>query len=564
MKASFNPNFFEIALITLLSGIGTFLVTLIHTISIGILTETILVSTHVICSFAISFFLLRTHWLNPFLSILFLFACSFASSFIIDLGADSQTAHIHSYVSILNGWDIVSLEARVYHIHGIEFVSDNYQTYLAGRVPYVLFAISHSLTGLIDSGKGVNLAFHISAAILFSKSLPFTKTKTRLILTSFVFMNPASIAQLNTHYIDHFIFIGFVLCALTAIRLTFYNNDLRSNHEQKYMGSILFAASVLLSGSKLPGVVFNIVLILGLCSFFVLQRRREYKQALIVIGISGLGSICGGFFPYVYGIDFSNSEGVFAVINNIRATSLAWESQSAWLNDTNTLQRLFQSIFSEYHVNPAKVPTYKLPGFVTSSEIDELAKVHPDARIGGFGPLFSFALCISLVIMALGLRLNYKQYTKCLSLFILLVITSIFHPYAFWARWAPQIWILPVLVLFWHQHSNDKLLHKLQALLALILGANIVLFSSFYLFNSVLLQINEREELQILIETSATRAKDNVENPIWFQNFHAWKIRLEEYGVTYTVLDGPLNVLSCSPENYGKLNRTQMVYCKDG
>ena len=564
IKKFIQINVFDIALITFLSGIASYIFALKYSILTGTLNQAILIVIYLLSASIISFYFIRSKWLNLLASIFLLFVCSMLSSIIIDLGADSQTAHINSYMSILNGWDISSLERVKYQIYGINFETDNYQNYLAGRVPYILFAISYSLTGFLDSGKGINLAFHISSAIIFFNLLPLKKSKTRLLITSLIFMNPASVAQLNTHYIDHFIFIGFLLCTLTAIKITFYANNLRSDHEQKYICAILFASSVLLSGSKLPGVVFNIALVFGICSFFLLQRKHEYRRILLVIGFSGLGSIIGGMFPYLTGLDFSNSQGVVSIIDNIRSTSLAWESQSAWLNDTNTLQRLVHSIFSEYNGNPSKVPSYKLPGWIKINELSEIAKVHPDARIGGFGPLFSFSLCLSIIIMAYGLYINRMQYTKCVCLFILIFLTCTLHPYSFWARWAPQIWILPVIVLLWHQNSDDRIIKKLEVFLAFSIVTNIVLFSSIHFLNSVYLQKKEQEELQILIEFSKNRENNSEANLIWFQNFHAWKFRLEEYNIKYQVYDGPLSEFDCLPENYGKLNRSQVVYCKDG
>ena len=556
-------SLFDIAMISFLGSISTYILVLNYTIFISALTQTTLLVIHLVSTSVISFYLLRSRWVNLFASILSLFVFSIFSSFFIDLGADSQTAHINSYLSILNGWDITSFEKNEYQIHGIKFLADTYQTYLAGRVPYVLFALSYSFTGFLDSGKGINLVLHFSSAVIFFNLFPLANSRTRLLFTFLVFMNPVSIAQLNTHYIDNYIFIGFILCTIAVIKSTFYSNELSTNHEKKMIYAILIASSVLLSGSKLPGVVYNITIVSGICFFYLFQRKMEYKHVIPVIGLSSLGSIIGGVSPYIIGLDFSNSDGLISIIDNIQSTSLAWERQSAWLNDTNTLQRLIHSIFSEYNGNPSNVPTFKFPGWVTINELNEIAKVHPDARIGGFGPLFSLSLCISIITMVYGLYINRIQYTQCACLFILIFLTSMLHPYSFWARWAPQIWILPLIVLLWRQHSNDTVLRKLNSLIVLTVTANIIVFSSIHLTNFVFLQKTENDELQSLILVSKKKDTNKEKNLIWFQNFHAWKFRLEEKNIPYQSYNGPLDKIGCLPINYGKINRSQVVFCKD-
>jgi hypothetical protein len=101
------------------------------------------------------------------------------------------------------------------------------------------------------------------------------------------------------------------------------------------------------------------------------------------------------------------------------------------------------SLFSESkEAHGTESPILKLPFSIHLSEIRD--STTPDLRIAGWGVLFSgiLVLSIALYIYASGWRIPE------ISFMILVVLaTSFSNPYAYWARLAPQIAMLPILLL---------------------------------------------------------------------------------------------------------------------
>jgi len=116
----------------------------------------------------------------------------------------------------------------------------------------------------------------------------------------------------------------------------------------------------------------------------------------------------------------------------------------------NRLEKLFISLTFTNYLNPfGAIPEPELKR-VTSpfqlrsiSEFGEFSTSY-DLRIGGFGPLFSVPLALASVIVLMRARHGMRHVGLALIAFgtaaSILVI-----PVSWWARYVPQMWLLPVL-----------------------------------------------------------------------------------------------------------------------
>jgi len=120
--------------------------------------------------------------------------------------------------------------------------------------------------------------------------------------------------------------------------------------------------------------------------------------------------------------------------------------------------------------------------WLTRPELSVFEDLTPDARAGGFGPLYGTVLVLSLI--AAG-TLFFWQRPLLASLFpILPVVISLGLTQTWWARWAPQGWLLPislllpVLVCLKQQGGGIK---RCVAVLAVLIGIlNSALILLFY------------------------------------------------------------------------------------
>jgi hypothetical protein len=113
-------------------------------------------------------------------------------------------------------------------------------------------------------------------------------------------------------------------------------------------------------------------------------------------------------------------------------------------------EKLFTSLFSKSEVlffSPPKFSQFKLPFTLSMSELRVFWA--PDVRTGGFGPLFSGALVMSLAILFIATwkyRGVLKDSVGVLVLAGLAIVSGFPNPEMWWARYAPQFWALPSLV----------------------------------------------------------------------------------------------------------------------
>ena len=109
-------------------------------------------------------------------------------------------------------------------------------------------------------------------------------------------------------------------------------------------------------------------------------------------------------------------------------------------------ERLLTSLLSTWEVSPGPSVNLKLPCTVSLTEIKHFAS--PDVRVGGFGPLFGGALLLAIVVS--GLLLWRYPGRRCehngqIVLMALIGAKTLLFSETWWARFAPQLWLIPTM-----------------------------------------------------------------------------------------------------------------------
>jgi hypothetical protein len=108
------------------------------------------------------------------------------------------------------------------------------------------------------------------------------------------------------------------------------------------------------------------------------------------------------------------------------------------------LQVFLMSYMAPTEIVPDRVKTKPL-FWLTRPELSVFEDLTPDARAGGFGPLYGTMLVLSLI--AAGTLFFWHGLTLASLFPILPVVMSMGLTQTWWARWAPQGWLLPVALL---------------------------------------------------------------------------------------------------------------------
>jgi hypothetical protein len=249
--------------------------------------------------------------------------------------------------------------------------------------------------------------------------------------------NPIVIVQLFTRMNDGQMALSFALTglfvavwlrdrrfvfALAAAAVAFYGLNL------KFSAVPLF---VLLTALILAGAAWSG----GLTDIF------RASALLAVVGVVGV--VVLGFHPYVTNTLYRHHP--FFPVMGEGAVDIMRKNRPAALADASPARRLVLSYFGPTSTGYDGSEGLKPPFTIKRPELR--AAGTPDGRIAGFGPLFSGAL---LIAAGLGVWIAASRPPRwqlvALACAVMAAAVSLFLPEAWWARYVPQLWWLPVAV----------------------------------------------------------------------------------------------------------------------
>jgi hypothetical protein len=144
-------------------------------------------------------------------------------------------------------------------------------------------------------------------------------------------------------------------------------------------------------------------------------------------------------------------------------------------------QIFVMSYFAPTEIVADRVKT-KFPFWFNRRELSVFEDLTPDARAGGFGPLFGG--CLLLALASLGMILLGRAPPPATLFPVVPVLLSVSLTQTWWARWAPQGWLLPLCLLLpvvaaWRDQGPGR--RWILPLLSLFTGLlNSVLILLFY------------------------------------------------------------------------------------
>jgi hypothetical protein len=332
-------------------------------------------------------------------------------------------------------------------------------------------ASMQALTGLLNVTKYGSLLLLVPPVLI---AYEVWKNTLWAILWGF---SPIGVSQVFTKYVDGQ--LGAVLAAVIALCCI-------PKEKWRLGGWMIWVSSIiLLVNLKLTGALYGAILMGGLTVYWTFTEgrvaqftiRRLWGASLIGGGVA----VLIGFNPYItqYAYHTLMHRAPFYPITYDQLTSIDYNTPVD-LRGKSFFEKGIRSIFSEPGQGLNESLRWQLPFFSNMDRLRQYA--YPDVRIAGMGPWFGGAILLTLaVIFLIG-----RRFSGVIGvLLILLTVSIVTNPELWWARYVPQLWLIPCLVAFeGHRVANAREKWLTRALIG-ALAINLILVSGSMLIEQV-------------------------------------------------------------------------------
>ena len=362
------------------------------------------------------------------------------SSKAYDFTWDGQAYHQLSILMFSEGWN------PYWDNEKIDTYYDDIWVYGYPKSLWIFSTAIYEITHNILVGKAYNLLFTFSTFLLcfdtFKRYLPNHKIMALYIslLTAF---NPVVICQLFTYYIDSTLYLLMIDMLMISFLWIKTKNEI-----------LLFALSVviiLMCNTKFTGAVYAVVIGLTLLAIFHSYYYSLLKQLFNTMLISGIiGIFVIGYNPYI--TNFIRHGNIGWPIMGDNKIDIVTPQGPKDLVSENRIKKLFISNNSFAHNDNGSTPVLKFPGQI--GKFEYLVYSAPDVRIGGFGPLYNIIFIYTMIMMCLIL-FNKSIKRKEKILIIGLVVSILYNPECWWARYIPQMYFLSIITIIISYKATD-------------------------------------------------------------------------------------------------------------
>lgn len=369
---------------------------------------------------------------------------------------DGSYYHGNAIVEMLNGWNPF-YEANNYEQTGVTIWADYYP-----KATWIFSAVMIKLFNHLSSGMIINTLVSIITAcyiFLFLSERKINKIFCFIIAMA-MFLNPITIEQMHTYYVDALLGNLVTLLLMMGIEIM-EQYDWRKN-------VLILLVSVIMINIKFTGFGFAGIINLFIWIYFLIKDRRNalnymyFGIAMVLIAVLVIG-----FSPYL--INILNLRHIFYPIAGKNAQDVVTYLIPTELIGKNPIYKLIYSIFLGTDIKGNLM------------DFSETAYLLYDERIGAFGNMFGKLVVLSGLVY-LGSFIYVLKKKIAISLPYLLAFLgltiSILANYQniWWFRYAPQIWLY-IGIAIW-------ILAKCQFKWSSLLLCGLIVFQSYHIFNN--------------------------------------------------------------------------------
>lgn len=481
-----------------------------------------------------------------------------------------EAAYLALFVIIVAGASFfydTTYDGRSYHQEGIILLADGYNPFYEQlnedkvlhslwinhypKAAEIVSATLYSVTGNIETGK----AFHV--LLIFSNILMgmglFLRWGKLSFFTGAIFslvlaLNPVAVCQSLTYYVD-----GQQWSLLLAASYLMFLYIL----EKKQAWNLMLAWVIIpLVNIKFTALIYA-VMTAGIYGFFLLltATKKEFRKTLTIIGVSfAIAVFCVGFNPYVTNTLIKGHP--FYPIYGENKVDIITGNAPDEFKGKNRFQKFYLSFLGRTGNvmswwSDEKI-VLKIPFTFDRDEIKALSGC--DTRVAGFGPFFSGVCLVSAFIYLLHKLGRFKKSAgtgrlrqmlnsvNLMDVILFCVAASVvINPEPWWARYVPQVWAIPVLMILSVMIADNKR-KGLTLVPVSLFGVSVLLTVFVYIGSNMADTSVLNHELALLSERNET-----IE--VYFENFRSDRLKLIKKGIAYREVTG-------GPEPTGEYENT--------
>jgi hypothetical protein len=356
--------------------------------------------------------------------------------------------------------------------------------------------------------------------------------------------NPVSMYQSLTFYVDGL--LGSLLLCLIALGCLIYKRP------GWLLLSVYTMAMILTMNIKFTAIGYAGVLTIGLLiALYMSEQFIRLKQLFRVAALGGMiGVLIVGYNPYV--TNTLHDGHPFYPLAGEDAIDVVKSFTPRNLERMNRFEMAAASYFAKPMGNDtAKKPTeFQWPFMFDIKKLPTFAET--DVAVSGFGPLFSGALILSLLALVSAFRKRPGVSLAAVGVIAVLAGSSFINPAAWWARYVPQLWAVPIIcALLALSLKGHRLLNGIGIALVVVLAANSLLVGGSFTITQLAMSNELRGQLAQL---------QSVSQPVKAEFTYSWsnRERLKAFGIEFKE-ESPL---SCSSEKV-TLIRSGTTVCID-
>jgi hypothetical protein len=498
-------------------------------------------------SIATPFFLVRSHDLAqrfpPIVySLLFLGfvgAGLLVSAHFFDVTYDGQAYHQEAIIQLAQGWN-PDYETLSPDIAGWIWVTH----YSKGT--WIAAASLYEMTGHIECGKLPNLlligaTFFICASVLFR--IEALRPSLAIVVSLLLAFNPISAHQSLGFCVDGQLSSLFI--SLIAV-LTY--QFLTQNAAARLLTVFLV---ITLVNVKFTAVPYTLVIGAGFVIASISWKKLYQVRAVLLHACAAfvVGVVVVGYNTYVTNT-LKNGNPFYPLIGSGSIDAIS-EFTPPNFGDHSRVERLFLSVFGTTSRDSDKPSELKVPFTITRDEV--VAFATPNVKIGGWGPLFGGAMLLTLFGLAASLASPGALRLMAPYLFVIVTVltTALVHGVAWWARFAPQLWLIPTIGAVMLVQTNSRITRYAGHVLLLVLLLNVALVGGSY----ALFQNKFTNELSSQLHSIA---REHTPIDVYFGEMQSNRIRLREAGIAYRDRATPTD-LTCSTKS--SLSHSATLFC---
>lgn len=386
---------------------------------------------------------------------------------LYDVSWDGREYHQIAIFYIANGWnpiyqkiaDLIELKPFLSHEIWVEH-------YL--KFAEITAGVFYKTFGNIESGKAINyiMAF---GAIAYSISV-LIKLKINIfasvILSILAVLSPVAMAQINTFYIDDLLGSMLVIAFASIVDIEISRNRDKSTFlpYMMFILSLFIASSIKLNGLGYAGFIGVGYFLYRFFFFGFLQSRAIILSGVAVIALVGITNI-NPFFT-----NLKDGKHIAYPLFGKNKVDIITGNMPSNFRDLNKTERFIVSIFSKTQNVIIESSELKIPFIKTSDEYTDA-----DTRVAGFGPHFSGVLILSFIFWLL----HYKEFARkeVVGMFVLIFGSVLINPGLWWARYVPQMWLIPLILVIYSYKFYPKLCQSFLRLCIIYLLVACVIFT---------------------------------------------------------------------------------------